>query len=474
VFGKEGNGGKEPALERFGIRGCVVRKLWLVVLCLVVAAPLALGAPARYRIVVKADPPEGGVVAGGGVYAEGAVVTVTATPRVGFAFVNWTEEDQEVSTAPEYTFTVAASRTLVAHFVPVRFAQIGGRWVGRLQLLPTVVLERSLFDISYTFGHGNQKWNIDSSFLFTDAGFISMTSRFTGALGPFRIGAGLSFDPSVPAYKNATLMVSSYFAEYRLWVDLWVRHYAKWGLAGTPYMTYELYLYSPPIRVNLVFDDDCTGIKFKEVTGKVAGLSLCCGITYDAELSFTKAGFDYVEFEAKNLFPLCCGISFDTTLRFSLHEKSVSIQPKWEDVGSACLKVYGDVLWDENHMTFSGISIYGFKIRCEFGEPCPTRTAIRNPFVEFVTAFTPEKMGWAGFKQGEFEYLKLGLCGPSCCGAGYTLQFSAYFGGTGGLFGFSRILWSASVPLLTNLQVGVSLEVGRSGSTFKVNWAWEF
>jgi len=82
----------------------------------------------------------GGTTTGGGPYAVGATVTVTATPSVGYVFVNWTENGTqvspiikdksgnslinnsmsgtEVSTSSSYTFTMPArNRTLMANFV---------------------------------------------------------------------------------------------------------------------------------------------------------------------------------------------------------------------------------------------------------------------------------------------------------------------------------------------------------------------
>jgi hypothetical protein len=46
----------------------------------------------------------------------GASISVIASPSTGFRFVNWTENDVEVSTAATYTFTASANRTLVANF----------------------------------------------------------------------------------------------------------------------------------------------------------------------------------------------------------------------------------------------------------------------------------------------------------------------------------------------------------------------
>ena len=69
-----------------------------------------------YEIVVLADPPEGGVVTGGGAYSCGEPVTVTATPAEGYVFVHWREDGVLVSDESVYTFTVTTSRTLVAEF----------------------------------------------------------------------------------------------------------------------------------------------------------------------------------------------------------------------------------------------------------------------------------------------------------------------------------------------------------------------
>ena len=98
------------------------------------------------EITLISNPVIGGSVTGGGAYAVGATVTVTATPLPGYAFVNWTEngtfvslvsplrinpidiaqKGKEVSASSSYQFTMtAANRTLTANFavvVPGNFA----------------------------------------------------------------------------------------------------------------------------------------------------------------------------------------------------------------------------------------------------------------------------------------------------------------------------------------------------------------
>ena len=72
-----------------------------------------------FTISTSANPANGGSVSGGGSYNQGSSCTVSATTHSGYAFVNWTENGNEVSTNANYTFTVNANRTLVANFTAI-------------------------------------------------------------------------------------------------------------------------------------------------------------------------------------------------------------------------------------------------------------------------------------------------------------------------------------------------------------------
>ena len=72
--------------------------------------------PQNYTITVSANPTNGGTVTGGGTYQQGQSCTVHATPATGYTFLRWTENGTQVSSSANYTFTVNANRTLVAHF----------------------------------------------------------------------------------------------------------------------------------------------------------------------------------------------------------------------------------------------------------------------------------------------------------------------------------------------------------------------
>ena len=71
----------------------------------------------NYTVTVTASPAEGGTVNGGGTFAEGTQVTVTATANDGYTFVAWQEGGTKIENAgASYTFTVNGNRSLTAVF----------------------------------------------------------------------------------------------------------------------------------------------------------------------------------------------------------------------------------------------------------------------------------------------------------------------------------------------------------------------
>ena len=73
----------------------------------------------EYDVTVTANPIEGGEVTGAGTYTADDEVTVTAIANEDYNFVNWTENDVQVSTNATYTFYIEDDRDLVANFIPV-------------------------------------------------------------------------------------------------------------------------------------------------------------------------------------------------------------------------------------------------------------------------------------------------------------------------------------------------------------------
>ena len=77
---------------------------------------VATFAPNEFQISATANPSNGGIVTGAGVYGYGTTATLTATARPGFTFVNWTKNGTVVSTNDTYSFTVTEAGHYVANF----------------------------------------------------------------------------------------------------------------------------------------------------------------------------------------------------------------------------------------------------------------------------------------------------------------------------------------------------------------------
>ena len=81
-----------------------------------VARTLVAHFSAAYTITTSSLPQAGGSTSGGGVYNQGASVTVSAVAASGYTFSAWLEGGTPVSTTADYTFAASANRNLVAQF----------------------------------------------------------------------------------------------------------------------------------------------------------------------------------------------------------------------------------------------------------------------------------------------------------------------------------------------------------------------
>jgi len=305
--------------------------------------------------------------------------------------------------------------------------------------------------LTYTLGC----WTVTSVSKFENEAFTDQSFSVSGALGAVSVTGKMAFDPSVPAYKSASITLSLSFAGID--TSLKVAH-------DPSKMVYTLKASTECVSATLTFQDDCTGIYFKSALLKLTDISFCCGVTYDVAFSFTKAnGFEYVKFTAKHLFPICCGIDFDLSIKFTTDYKEVSIKPVLASIGDACFTLYADVQWESEIHKLAGIDIYGWKIKCELGD-CT--------YIEFLTALDPSYKAFKNlFKGDEFEYVKFGFCGPGCCGGTYKVDLAIYFDNGGGLFGISRFGAKLEIPVMSNFTVRASFStlepVLGFGWTFK-------
>jgi hypothetical protein len=70
----------------------------------------------QYKVTTSSQPDGSGTTTGDGTFDEASSVTIEASASEGFTFVNWTENDQEVSKDSKFTFQISSDRNLVANF----------------------------------------------------------------------------------------------------------------------------------------------------------------------------------------------------------------------------------------------------------------------------------------------------------------------------------------------------------------------
>lgn len=387
-------------------------------------------------------------------------------------------------------------------------AQLSGSWEASLTILPSpVTLERSVLTLSYPVAQG---WKITSTSTFGTLGLTEQEFGIAGQFGPLTITGGLNFNPqtpstvivtyppgcspqtesvvlAAPAYKSAWFLITLnlFGVEFGLKLNHWAYPYTKdptdpkaterylWPCCPPQTQTYTLLaliMHTRPVTFTARFSDCGAGISFQDVTLTFSGPSFCCGITHHIEVYFTKLGFQYVTFTLD--LPICCGIFLESSIRYTVDSKRFSIKPKWLGGGQVCFEIYGDVLWDDTALTINGLAIYGHRFRCEF-------TACS--YIEFLTALDVDKVEEILkdedlFQGNEFEYLKLGFCGPGCCGGLYTVDISFYFQPEGSLFGFTRFGARFGAPLLANFTLYLSTGISAIGgpTTFSVGWVFRF
>ena len=116
--------------------------------------------PYTYQITALANLEEGGTIEGAGNYLENETCTLTATPNEDYAFVNWTENGEEVSTEASYTFTVVSDRNLVANFRNIRYNVLVAIQPVTGGTVSVSDAGRTLEDFYYDFENGMQGWSV--------------------------------------------------------------------------------------------------------------------------------------------------------------------------------------------------------------------------------------------------------------------------------------------------------------------------
>jgi hypothetical protein len=121
-----------------------------------------------YTLTTGVWPSYGGTASGNGTFNSNSVVLVTATPVVGFKFVNWTEFGAVVSTSANYSFNLRDNRGLVANFEPAGVSatfdlDTGTPAVGPGQGMPATQTKNGVTATFVTLAGG---WSIQNDFYY--------------------------------------------------------------------------------------------------------------------------------------------------------------------------------------------------------------------------------------------------------------------------------------------------------------------
>jgi hypothetical protein len=241
--------------------------------------------------------------------------------------------------------------------------------------------------------------------------------------------------------------------------------------APLPFINFQVELEGNPFTLTLDFGDCCTGFYFRRLLLEVEDLPLCCGVTFDTSLTFTKEqGLTEFAVDIYDVFPICCGISFDINVTFTPESKTLSIYPEWEGI-TGCFELYGDVSWDPGDFVIEGLEIWGWGITCYLDAITLTMISALNPDeVEDIVDIS--------FYSGEFEYLGLEYLGPGCCGGDVTFTAELWFGEDGVLFGLQRTRFYLGFPLAGNISAFLKMQLDLSDPTpldwLDIGWDIDF
>jgi len=161
------------------------------------------------QVTLASNPAADGTTSGAGTFAQGSVVTVTATPNTGFAFTNWTNNGVVASVSPSFQVTMAGNLSLVANFAPIvpgKFALIlsstpaaGGKTAGSgTYNAGTSVIARAVPNPGYTFvnwTNGAAVASTSANYQFIIVGNITLVANFALVQGS-QYSVTLSSQPS--------------------------------------------------------------------------------------------------------------------------------------------------------------------------------------------------------------------------------------------------------------------------------------
>lgn len=179
-------------------------------------------------ITATVNPAETGTVTGAGTYKEGKTATLKATPAEGYAFTCWTEGEDTVSTAANYSFKVAADRALVANFAQktynVTVTAENGTVTGAGEYIENaeVTLEATPAE-GYEFTcwtSGEDTVSTENPYTFAVTANVALVANFKEVVVEEPVEAKLYLTPNANWLKDNARFAAYFYGNGETWVSM--------------------------------------------------------------------------------------------------------------------------------------------------------------------------------------------------------------------------------------------------------------
>ena len=335
---------------------------------------------------------------------------------------------------------------------------------------PAGVEINSEIGIDYTVGD----WTFGSVTGVTNGVWDVQDFSFSGVLGAFTLSGAIEFDPTTVAFTelNVETGVSiagvTFGVEFTLVPNGTELILTGSGVAGDVSIDVEIGLGD---QVDCDFD-----FEYVEI---VVGFPFCCA-DITAELSFTCAGFQYVEFcfdglTIENLPWLTLG----ACVRFQTDSKVFTFDPSIDLGVIGCdfdlyyrLDTHGGTNYTP--LNIEGIIFDGIQIACEIGGVQFTGITYWGPDVFGAGASSPGIL--AGYED-YWEAYQIATTDDGCCGP-FSFDVTVFFDENGtALFDVAYLVANLEIQIATQFTFGMGLETDvQAGTvndltfTFLVEW----
>jgi len=365
-------------------------------------------------------------------------------------------------------------------------AQITGSWCTSIAINPQTPAFKSFNStliVNYTVGG----WTLTSTSGFTLAGWATQEFTANGTLGAFTFASDLVFDPAAATFTDWTVDGSVSIAGVKFDGTMYTDGTGMgWMFSASGAAGDLTALVQAGFNLDedgaLIREDYCLCYDWIEFTFT---FPFCCLDKVTAEVSFSRIGFEDVEFSVTGIpVPSISWLTIDAFLRFGVgvDEDGAGTEPLWGDKAlsltprvnfpAGCITFYTSLVYSGGGLTgqaplvLSGLEFDGLKLSCTFGAVTFSDYSSLNPAKN--KTITGDAAYW--------EKICIGTSADSCCGGAFKFNVCLWFSTTSTqLFDLGKTSISLSYGLGSNLTITSGLVVLSTAVTewdvgFCVTW----